>query len=595
MSKDKKKNIFISREDIRLLKRAFTYVKPHIFLFISTFIVIITGIVVELFQPYIYGMVIDYILDKNLQLVWRSLLFIFALIIGNGLISLLETYLSDLLGNKIILDIKQDLYGHILNLPVKVYDELRVGELISRLEGDVDALSNIITFQSMRVVLDVVRIFGIGFIIFRYSATLSWIIVLAFPITYLVMGIFGKVLRCKNKEMRALNDQYYSFLTESFGGVREIKALNIETRIKDKFMTWARQIFHKRINIDLISALSSLSTMWLNGVTGLIVMGVGGYFIIAGTLTMGTYVAFNNYSSQFNRALGRIAQLNVNIQQAMVSLERIFALIDNFMLPPEKREGLIPGSIEGKICFKKVSFQYEENKPVLKDISFIVPPNQMTALVGASGSGKTTLLNLVMRFYSPDEGEVFLDSYSFNQLHLDYLRDQMTIVSQEPFLFNMSIKENLLLAKNDATMDEIIVATKKAYIHQFIITLPKGYDTIIRERGARLSGGQKQRLSIARAILKGSKILLFDEPTSALDGEADEYIQNVLHELLSDHTIIVIAHSLSMVINADQIVVLSDGHVVGVGKHDDMIENNLQYQRLYQSQWNRIQENSVFI
>ncbi|MCK4258654.1 MAG: ABC transporter ATP-binding protein [Halanaerobiales bacterium] len=586
MKKTENKKSFLSKDDLMLLRRAFGYLKPHIVFFILTFASIVLGMVFELFQPLLYGRIIDYILDKKMDLIWQTIIFLFGLTLANGGISLLETYLSDLLGNRIILDLKRDLYDHLLNLPIKVYDELRVGEIISRLEGDVGTLSNIITFQSMRIILDIVKVFGIGFIIFRINMTLAWIIVCAFPLSYLVMGWFGRILRRKGKKMRKLNDNYYSFLAESFSGVREVKALHIEELIKGKFIDWTRKIFSLQINMDVIGALSGLSTMWLSSFTSLIVMGIGGYLIIGGSLTMGMYVSFNRFSGMFNGSLGNIAGLNASIQQAMVSLERIFALIDNFMLPPEKREGLVPEKTIGEIKIDHVTFSYETEIPVLQDISFSIPANQLTALVGASGGGKTTLLNLLLRFYEPMEGKILLDDYSLSQLNLDYLRGQIGIVPQEPFLFNMSIKENLLLVQPEATMEEIIRATEKAYIHHFITSLPDGYETVVGERGTRLSGGQKQRLAIARAILKGSKILLLDEPTSALDGEAEEYIHKMIQELLSNHTIIVIAHRLSTVINAQQIVVLSDGQIHGIGTHQNLIQSNKAYQRLYQSQWN---------
>lgn len=590
---NKQKVFFLSKSDMILLRRAFGYVKPHMLLFIGTFLSIILGMLVEIIQPLYYGKVIDHILQKEINLMMQALFFIFGLTIINGAVSLLETYWTDLLGNKIIIDIKQDLYNHVLNLPVKVYDELRVGEFISRLEGDVGTLSNIITYQAMRIILDVAKIFGIGFLIFKLNITLSWIIVCAFPLTYLVLGWFGRILRRKGKMMRELNDHYYSFLAESFAGVREVKALHLEELVRRKFMDWTMKIFHLRINTDVVGALSGLSTMMLNSVTNLVVMGVGGFFIVAGKLTMGTYVAFNSYAGQFSGSLGRVADLNSSVQQAMVALERIFSLIDNFMLPPEKREGLKPVSTHGELNVDKVVFGYAEELQVVKKVSFTAYPGQMTALVGASGSGKTTLFNLFLRFYQIDDGQITLDGHPLNELHLDYLREAIAIVPQEPFLFNMSIKDNLLLAKPDATMDEVVEAAEKAYIHHFIESLPEGYNTVIGERGTKLSGGQKQRLAIARAILKKSKILLFDEATSALDGESEEVIQKTLQNLTPDHTILVIAHRLSTVINANQIVVLADGQIVGKGTHQELIKSNPVYQRLYQSQYNSMMQGNL--
>ncbi len=327
--------------------RAICYIKYYKILFIVVFLLMSVQIGFQVYQPLLYGKVIDYILQKNLKQVWHTILMIVGLIFGNACFTLLKAYLNHLLCNKIILDIKCDLYHHILHFPVKNFDQLRVGEIISRLEGDVNTLST---------------------------------------------------------------------------------------------------------------------------------------------------------------------------------------------------------------------------QPILKDIVFTARPGQIMALVGASGSGKTTLFNLLMRF----------------------LRNHLAIVSQEPFLFNMSIKENLFLANPEATMEELIYAAKKAYIHHFIINLRNGYDTVLGECGTGLSGGQKQRLAIVRAILRGAKILLLDEATSALDGESEEYIQKTLQNLCSDHIIIVIAHRLSTVINVHQIVVLSKGQVVGIGNHEDLIKSNETYKRLFLPQYQRL-------
>lgn len=404
------------------------------------------------------------------------------------------------------------------------------------------------------------------------------------------MGVFGWILRRKEWEMRKFNDNYFSFLNEFFTGIREVKLLHIEDVTKGRFVNLAKKIFDLRLNIDVTRALSNLSTLWLYNISSLVVMGVGGYLIISGSLTMGVYVAFNNYAGQFNSSLGRIAELNVSIQETLVALERIFTLIDNFTLPTERIDGVIPERISGKVQIKDIAFGYEPEIPILHDISCTIQPNQITAIVGISGSGKTTLLNLLLRLYQPSMGEILLDDYPISALHLDYLRQEIAVVSQEPYLFNMSIRDNLRLARMDATDENIKAAADQAYIHHFIMGLPEGYETVIGERGLGLSGGQKQRLAIARAILKGAKIILFDEATSALDSEAEEHIHEILRDLAKNHTIIVVAHRLQTVINAQQIIVLADGEIVGVGNHQSLIQSNHEYQRLYLSQADAMQQ-----
>lgn len=581
------KKILLSKKDVYLLSRGLQYIKPYTLLFIATLATVIIGTVLELVQPLLYGKIIDIILQNNLQLVWQTLVLILGLTIIHGLVSVLNSYLMDLLSNKVILDIKAELYDHILRLPVKIFSEIRVGEFMSRLEGDVGSLCNMITYHAMRIILDLLRVIGIGFIIFRLSASMSLIVICAFPVTYIVMALFGNVLRRKNEKMRRLDDDYYAFLAESFGGVKEIKALQIEDYIKKSFVDKVKKIFKLTISINLTSSYTNLSSNVINSVARIIVMAVGAIKIVGESLSMGQFVAFNSFSSKFNSALINIANVNAIVQKGMVSLERIFDLLDMKELTDETVKTIVPETTKGEMQFENVSFAYNKEHPILKNVSFDIPAGQMTAIVGASGSGKSTLVNLLLRFYHPNDGRVNLDGLEIKKIDLHYLREQIAIVSQDTFLFNMAIKENLRLAKRYVIDEEIVDACKKAYIHDFIMSLQKGYETILHEGGKSLSGGQKQRLAIARAILRGSKIFLFDEATSALDGESETYIQRTLDKLLPQHTIIIIAHRLSTIINAHQIVVISNGKVDGIGTHDTLIAENATYQKLYRSQWER--------
>jgi ATP-binding cassette subfamily B protein len=321
---------------------------------------------------------------------------------------------------------------------VKILDMVQVGELLSRMEEDVSALQEIITFKAIRTLIDFCKIIGIGIIIFKISVSLALIVVCAFPISYWISGIFGKILRDKNLKMVKLFDQYYSFLAESISGMREVKALHVENIMQSKFYHTVREQFRLRINLDMILACSGLAGMWLHSFARFVVMGVGGYQIINGTLSMGTYVAFNNYSGLFNTALGTIVELNASLQQSMVSLERIFALLDNFAMEPEGLEGdMIPNTVVGNLTLHNVKFSYKEGQPVLKNVTFTAKHGQMTALVGPSGSGKTTISNLLLRFYHPDAGRICLDGVDLRQVELGFWRNQIAVVMQDPILFNM--------------------------------------------------------------------------------------------------------------------------------------------------------------
>lgn len=538
----------------------------------------------------LYGKVIDYIMEKDLHTIWITIVKILVFSFLSSILGLVQSYLVDILNNRIVMDIKQDIYDHIVDLPLKVLDTMGMGEVIARIDSDVTAITNVITFRIVGFVVDFVRIFGIGYLIFRVNWVLSCIVVLMFPLTYIVMNMFTHVIRDKNRTLRTMNDAYLSFISETFGGLREIRALNIQRLIKGRFRDILQQIFKFRIKTDLYGFANGFLVQGITIIHRLAIIGIGSFQIISGDFTIGGYVSFTTYSEQFNAALGKVAYLNMGLQQVMVSLERIFSVKDHRTTRSEQAGERVLEDVCGTLGMERVCFSYVPGQEVLHDVTFTIPAGQITALVGASGSGKSTLFNLLLRFYQPDSGEIYLGDCVIDELQMDFYRQQVAVVPQEPFLFNLSIKENLLLAKQDATMEEVVEAAKKAYIHHFIMSLPEGYETVVGERASRLSGGQKQRLAIARAILKGAKILLFDEATSALDGESEEYITRTLHSLVPDHTIVVIAHRLSTVLHADQIIVLDHGEVVGAGQHMELIRSNSTYQRLYQSQWNHLNE-----
>lgn len=588
--KEAQSRFFLAKEDRKLLYRCFGYLRPHKWLFAGVFILVLITVGVQLYPPMLYGKVIDYIMKKDLHTIWITLVKILVFTFLSSTLGLLQSYMVDVLNNRIVMDIKQDIYEHIVDLPMKILDTMGMGEVIARIDSDVAAITNVITFRVVGLVVDIVRIFGIGFLIFRINWVLSCIVLLMFPLTYVVMNMFTRVIRKKNRTLRTMNDVYLSFISETFSGLREIRALNIQRLIKGRFRDMLQQIFKFRIKTDVFGFLNGFLVQGIGSINRLAIIGIGSFQIIQGHFTIGGYVSFTTYSEQFNMALGKIAYLNMGLQQVLVSLERIFSVKDHLTTLSERTGDRVLKEACGTLKMEKVCFSYVPGQEVLHDVTFTIPAGQITALVGASGSGKSTLFNLLLRFYRPDSGGIRLGDSLVDELATDFYRQQVAVVPQEPFLFNLSIKENLLLAKQDATMDEMIEAAKKAYIHHFIMSLPEGYDTVVGERAARLSGGQKQRLAIARVILKGAKILLFDEATSALDGESEEYITRTLHSLLPEHTIVVIAHRLSTVLHADQIIVLDHGEVVGEGQHMDLIRSNPTYQRLYQSQWNRLNE-----
>ena len=513
-----------------------------------------------------------------------SLIYILVLNLAESGIGFLESYLFTILGNNIIYDLKRDTYEKILNLPVKAFDEMRVGDFISRMQGDISIIANIITSQFLTTIVDILKVIIIGVTVFTISLPLSMVVVASFPITYIIFLKSGKVLRKKNEEIAPINDNYFSNLAQSLSGIREIKSLGIKKHSFNRFIDISRDLKFKTINLDILNTLAQTLSKGISLISQTAVMAFGGYLIFKGTLSMQYYIAFSSYSNQFSFALMNITGLNSKVQQVLTSLERVFGIMDNLSYAKECFGDNNINQIRGNIEFKDVSFEYNKGVPVLKNISFNILKNKKIAIVGKSGSGKTTILNLILKFYKPSSGRILIDDVDIDEFSEECLYSHISIVRQEPFLFNISIKDNLLLANSKASDEEIYKACKTAYIHDFISEMPQGYDSVIGENSINLSGGQKQRIAIARALLKNSTIILFDEATSSLDNESQYYIRKAINDLSNDHTIIIIAHRLFTVIEADEIIVLDKGEIAGYGNHKFLIDENPIYKFLYETE-----------
>jgi ATP-binding cassette subfamily B protein len=483
------------------------------------------------------------------------------------------------------------MFNKILNLPIKAFDDMRAGEFMSRLNNDASVISNIITGQFLNSIINVLKVLIIGVVMFSISVKLSLVVIISFPCTYLIFLIFGKIMRKKQGDIAKLNDKYFSTVQESIVGIREIKCLGIKRNIFNKFVDLIKMLKEKGIKLAVLESIASSTSQAVKFVSQVIAILLGFYLISKGQLKVEMFIALMAYSEQFSSALMELTRLNYNIQQALVSIGRIFELLDNLSYSIEKYGKIELIISKAEIKFENIYFNYNSNVDVLKGISFTIKPNSKVAFVGVSGVGKTTLFNLLLRFYEPASGIIKIDNTDIKSLNEESLRKNISVVRQEPFLFNMTIKDNLLLSNPNASMQEITDACIFAYIHDFINSLPLGYDTVVGESGVNFSGGQRQRIAIARAILKKSKIILFDEATSALDNESQYSIKEAIDKLALNNTVIIIAHRLFTVIDADEIIVMGNGEIVGIGTHDTLMNNNQVYTRLYRTEIDIINNN----
>ena len=574
----------LNKADLILIRRAMQYIKPYKIKFVLAFLCILSGIAFSLVQPLIWAKVLSNIFNKNINLVYINVCYIAILFILQLIINFIQSFLFGHINNSIIYDIKYDMYNKILNLPIKAFDEMPVGDFISRLQGDSSIIANVITNQLLNTLVDILKVLIIGIVVFSINTVLSVIVIICFPISYFIFLKFGKILKEKNKELLSINDKYVSDLQQSLSGIREIKGQGIKNNKFQSFLILAHQLKTKTINTIVINGLAQNLSQGINIISQIVVMLVGAYFIFVNSLSTELFIAFCSYSNQFSTSLMNITKLNSNIQQMLASLERIFELIDNFTYAKQVFGIKKIDEVEGIIKFEQVCFGYSKNKLILDNISFEIPKNKKIAIIGNSGCGKTTILNLLFRFYEPDSGKITIDGIDIRDFDEISLGKNISIVRQDPYLFNASIRDNLLLVNPTATDNEIVQACKAAYIDEYIMSLKDGYNFILGENGINLSGGQKQRLAIARALLKKSKIIAFDEATSALDNKSQEYINKSINKLSKNHTIIVIAHRLSTIVDAEKIIVMENGKINEINSHNVLLSKNKLYKEMYEKE-----------
>ena len=552
------------------------------------------GIAIGLIQPFLWAKVLSSLFSKNSNqlitiIVYQIVLFILQIIIGH-----LQAYLFATLNQKIVFDLKQDLFKKILDLPIKAFDEMRAGEFTSRLQGDSFTIADILTNQFLNTLVDFVKVVVIGIVIFKISVPLALIVISGFPISAMIFIFFGSKIRFKNKELALLTDDYISCIQESVSGIREIKNLWIKKERLNDFLSIIDKIKNKVVVINIFSTIAGSLNQTVSFAVQVAGISVGGYLIFKGSLSLEYFIAFSTYSSQFSTSIMNITRLNSTIQKALTSIERTFGLIDNLNYSKEVFGSRRVKNIKGIVTFDNVSFKYNDNDndSVLNQVSFKIQKNKKTAIVGLSGGGKSTIFNLLLKYYEPNSGRILIDNIDIRDFDEQSLRKAVSVVRQDIFLFNLSIKENFLLANLEASDDEIEKACKSANIHDFITKLPNGYNSKIGENSVNLSGGQAQRIAIARAILKNSPIILFDEATSSLDNESQYFVKSSIDELSKGHTLIIIAHRLLTIIDADEIFIVDNGKIIDKGTHSQLILNNDIYKRIYKAELDTLSKSS---
>jgi ABC-type multidrug transport system fused ATPase/permease subunit len=575
---------FYSANDINLCKRAVLYAKPYIrFLFFSI-LCIISNVIIGLVQPFAYGKIIRSVIDKNSALLIKMIILLFISTIIQVILNVIQNYLFSLLSNNISRDVRKDMYDRILSMPIPILDKNPMGQLISRIDGDAGVIANIISNQFLNAIIDILRVIIFGVAICKISITLTLTVVFSIPFSMIIFLIFGKILRKNMHENRIIADEYFNSMQETIAGIREIKRLELKTIKSNHFSDITNRMCKKLIKLSLIGSIMSNCSQFIIVLSEAVGMIIGYYLIVNNTLKIEYYIAFSAYAAQFGNSLTNLTKLNSEIQKALVSLKRIFEVLDGFSYSKEKFGNISLQLVQGNLEYVNVNFGYKKEILILKNISFSIPNRKMVAIVGKSGSGKSSIVSLLARFYDPWSGSIKLDGHNISDLTEKTLRRSIAFVPQDPILFNMSILKNVLLAKSHAEYYEVIEACKSAYIHEFIMTLPNKYNTIIGEKGITLSAGQKQRIAIARAILQNAPIIILDEASSNLDNESIDKIKEALDILRKAHSIMIIAHRLLTIIDADIIYILDNGEIAGFGNHQTLIRENNIYNNLFRKE-----------
>lgn len=569
------------------------FVKPYKWEIFLTIIIGILKFAIPLFIPILMKIVIDNIIDapdlssseKIEQLVYWLGGTVLLFFIIRPPIEYYRQYFAQHVGNKVLFDIRQELFGHLQKLSLKYYANTRVGEVISRVINDVEQTKNFIMIGLMNLWLDVATILIAIGIMLAMDVKLTLVSIIALPFFAIsVKYFFGKLRDLTRKRSQALA-HLQSYLHERVSGISIIKSFTLENHEQNIFDKENGEFIDRALEHTKWNAKSFAVVNTITDIAPLLVIGYAGYRVIQGDLSVGTMAAFYAYIERLYSPLRRLVNSSTTLTQSIASMDRMFELMDERYDVQNKANAQELSPVEGKVSFENVQFQYEQDgKMILKNISFDIQPGETAAFVGMSGGGKSTIVSLIPRFYDVSEGEVKIDRKNVTDVLIHSLRSQIGIVLQDNILFSDSVKQNILMGKPDATDDEVIAAAKAANAHDFIMTLPQGYDTKVGERGVKLSGGQKQRVAIARVFLKNPPILVLDEATSALDLESEALIQDSLDRLASDRTTIIIAHRLSTITHADKIFVIDHGELVEQGNHESLMHKQGVYYDLFQIQ-----------
>lgn len=566
-------------------KILFHYLKDEKLKMFTYILLVLFTYIPSLVTAYFWGIALEALISKNFNE------FVLYLAIWEGIYIFFYTILQiprDTLYNyleiKFTKNVSKDLYKKIDMLPAKAFEEIGVGEFINRLYTDPDRIMELLQ-KLIRLVCKALVVVVVLIVSFKISLLLGFeILIFGFIMGFISFKFFPKIKKTQ-ESIKKESDNYVKVATENITGIREIKSLGIKKNIENNIFNILDNLFSHNKKIKkyevIYYSLNNLTYFILQ----FIILFTAGYYTVTGKIAYSLFIVLETYIWRIDEVVESISDFGVNYNKVTVSLKRISEIVNNKLYDDEKFGDVVLENVKGNIQFSNVKFRYSEDEDyTLKGLNLKIVPNKKIAIVGRSGNGKSTLFNLLLRYFDATSGNITIDGVNICDLTEEDLRKNISIIRQTPFLFNLSIFDNFKLVKEDVTLEEVRKYCKEAYIDSYIMSLPDKYDTIIGEGGINLSGGQKQRLAIARTLLLNTKIILFDEATSALDNESQDYIKKTIDNLVKDHTIVIVAHRLSTIVDADVINVIDKGKLESTGTHEELLKKSKVYKNLYSNE-----------